>query len=117
MHYALIIYTSEDVMANMSEAERNALVEGYAAFHTEVVEKGIRTGGEPLQTVQTATTVKVREGKTLITDGPFAETKEQLAGIYFLECKDLDHAIELALKMPDAEYGSVEIRPILKHPY
>lgn len=117
MHYALIIYVSEEVSATMTESERAELVQDYAKFHSEVVESGIRTGGEPLQPISTSTTVRIREGKTLVTDGPFAETKEQLAGIYFLECRDLDHAIELAEKMPDAKFGSVEIRPILTHSY
>jgi hypothetical protein len=74
--------------------------------------RGILTGGAPLQPTSAATTVRVRNGKTLITDGPFAETKEQLAGTYVLDCKDLDEAIEMAAKIPDALFGSVEIRPV-----
>ena len=72
------------------------------------------TGGAPLQPTSTATTVRVRNGKTLITDGPFTETKEQLAGIYILNCKDLDEALEMAARIPDAVFGSIEIRPVME---
>ncbi len=71
-------------------------------------------GGAPLQPTSTARAIQVRKGKKLVTDGPFAETKEQLAGIYILECKNMDEAIELAARIPDALYGSIEIRPVLE---
>jgi hypothetical protein len=71
-------------------------------------------GGAPLLPTSTARTVRVRKGKTLVVDGPFAETKEQLAGTYILDCKDQDEAIELATKIPDALYGSIEIRPLIE---
>ena len=80
----------------------------------EMQQRGLLTGGAPLQPTSTATTVRVRDGKTLITDGPFAETKEQLAGFYILNCKDLDEAIEMASKVPDALSGSIEIRPVIE---
>ena len=112
MRYVLLIYGSEDDAARMTGEERVAFMQGHAMFANEAVTRGILTGGAPLQPTSTATTVRVRNGKTLITDGPFAETKEQLAGTYVLDCKDLDEAIEMAAKIPDALSGSVEIRPV-----
>jgi hypothetical protein len=85
----------------------------YAAFTNEVKEKKVYVTGEALQPTSTATTVRVRGGKTATTDGPFAETKEQLGGFYLLDCKNLDEAIEYAAKIPGASMGSVEIRPIV----
>lgn len=112
MRYVLLIYGSEDDVAGMTGEERVALMQGHAMFANEAMTRGILTGGAPLQPTSTATTVRVRNGKTLITDGPFAETKEQLAGTYVLDCKDLDEAIEMAARIPDALLGSVEIRPV-----
>ncbi len=98
----------------MTQEERAALMQAHYAFSNEVQKSGLLTGGAPLQPTSTATTIRVRNGKTLITDGPFAETKEQLAGLYVLNCKDLDQAIEMAVKIPDALIGSVEIRPVME---
>lgn len=112
MRYVLLIYVSEDVIANMSEEERNTYFQEYGAFHGSVIERGLREGGEPLQPTATSTTVRLRDGKTLTTDGPFAETKEQLAGFYVLNCENLDQAIAIAGEMPDAKHGSIEIRPV-----
>ena len=114
MRYMLLIYGSEEDYARMTEEERAALMQGHAAFANEAVTRGILAGGAPLQPTSTATTVRVRNRKTMITDGPFAETKEQLAGTYILNCKDLDEAIELAARIPDASYGSIEIRPVME---
>ena len=114
MRYMLLIYGSEADAAAMTQEEREALMQGHAAFAQEVLARGILRGGAPLQPTPTATTVRVRKGKKMITDGPFAETKEQLAGTYIVDCKDLDEAIELAARIPDALRGSVEIRPILE---
>lgn len=113
MRYVLLIYVSEEITATMPEDERTALVQGYTAFHGEVHQRGMMTGGAPLQPMSSATTVRIRDGKTLITDGPFIETKEQLAGVYILECQNLDEAIAMAAKIPDAQYGAIEIRPEL----
>lgn len=112
MQYVLLIYVDEEVTANRSPDENAAYFQGYGQFEGEVQQRGIKTGGAPLQSISTATTVRVREGRALITDGPFAETKEQLAGFYVLECQNLDEAIALANKMPDAQYGAIEIRPV-----
>ena len=114
MRYVLLIYGSEADSASMTRQERAALMQGHAAFAQEALARGILTGGAPLQPTSTATTVRVRDGKMLITDGPFAETKEQLAGTYVLNCKDLDEAIEMAARVPDALYGSIEIRPVME---
>jgi hypothetical protein len=84
----------------------------YAAFGKEMAERGVLLGGERLHATSDATTVRVRNGETLAVDGPFAETKEQLAGYYVVDCKDLDEAIEVAAKIPGARDGSIEVRPI-----
>ncbi len=89
-------------------------MEAYFAFSREAREADVMLGGEALQPTTTATTVRVREGKTLTADGPFAETREQLGGYYMLECPDLDEAIEWAAKIPGASHGSVEIRPLVE---
>lgn len=114
MRYMLLIYASEEDFATMTQKEREALMQGHAAFAQEALARGILTGGASLQPSHTATTVRVRKGKRMITDGPFAETKEQLAGTYILDCKDMDEAIELAAKIPDVLRGSIEIRPIIE---
>lgn len=114
MRYMLLIYASEEAYARMTQEERTALMQGHYTFSNDVQRRGLLTGGEPLQPTSTATTVRIRNGKTLITDGPFAETKEQLAGAYILNCKDLDEAIDLAARIPDAMFGSIEIRPVMK---
>lgn len=112
MRYLMLIYTSEVEDMKASPAEQEAVMGEYWAFTHEIREKGLSLGGEALQPTNTATTVRVREGKTLTTDGPFAETKEQLGGYYLLNCENLDQAIEYAAKIPGARYGSIEIRPV-----
>ena len=117
MKYVLLIYGKEDAVASMTPEETGAYFEGWGKFEGEVQGKGIKTGSEPLQSVSTATTVRIREGKALVTDGPFAETKEQLAGFYVLECDNLDEAIAYAKNMPDVNYGAIEIRPVYDKGY
>jgi hypothetical protein len=114
MRYMLLIYASETDFSNMTSEERAAIMQGHGTFAQEAMQRGILMGGAPLQPTNTARTVRIRNGKTLVIDGPFAETKEQLAGTYILDCKNMDEAIELAAKIPDAQYGSIEIRPILE---
>ncbi len=114
MRYVLLIYGSEGDYATMTQEERTALMQAHSTFANEAQRRGLLIGGEALQPTSTATTIRVRNGKTLITDGPFAETKEQLAGSYILNCKDLDEAIEMAARIPDALFGSVEIRPVME---
>lgn len=113
MQYAFLIYSNKDVYAAMTQEEYAAVEQGYEAFAQEVVERGIMRGGSQLQPTSTATTVRIRNSQELITDGPFAETKEQLAGYFVLECKDLDEALALAEKMPDVKHGAIEVRPIV----
>jgi len=116
MRYVLLIYGSVAAYNQMTEAERASVMQGHIAFHNAVQERGIVVGGEPLQLPSAATTVRIRNGKTLITDGPFAETTEQLGGTYVLECKDLDEAIEWAKMLPEAQTGSIEVRPVMVMP-
>jgi|SRR5579884_1279595 len=115
MRYLLLIYTDEAADAQMSQEQQAEIYQAYNAFGEELKRRGAQLqGGEALMPTNTATTVRVRDGKILTTDGPFAETKEQLGGYYQFNCKDLDEAIELAAKIPGARYGSIEIRPIME---
>lgn len=116
MRYMLLIYSDPSYYDGMSEAERGARSQEYSNITQELGERGLRDSGEALQSVNTATTVRVRNGKTLTTDGPFAETKEHLVGYYILKGKNLDEALEYAAKIPDARFGSVEVRPIFEMP-
>ena len=113
MQYLLLIYSNENDDPQPGTPEGDKLFGGYMRFTEEVKEKNLMLGSNALQPVATATTVRVRDGKTTSTDGPFAETKEQLGGYYLLDCKDLDEAIECAARIPSAEYGSIEIRPVM----
>jgi hypothetical protein len=112
MQYTLLIYDDEQTLANMSEDERNALFAEYGTFTQELRDAGAMVAGEPLQSIQTATTVRVRDGDTLTTDGPFAETKEQLGGFYIVDVASLDEALEWAARIPSARSGSIEVRPL-----
>jgi hypothetical protein len=114
MRYALLIYASEQDWASQTEEQAQAVNQEYMAFTKDIIDRGLMKGGEALQATATATTVRVRDGETLTTDGPFAETKDQLGGFYLVDCKDLDEAIELAARIPDARRGSIEIRPIME---
>src|SRR5207249_4788637 len=114
MRYMLLIYASETDYSHMTSEERAAIMQGHSTFAQEAMQRGILMGGAPLKPTSTARTVRVRNGKTLVIDGPFAETKEQLAGTYILDCKNLDEAIELATKIADALHGSIEIRPLME---
>jgi hypothetical protein len=116
MKYLLLIYENEASFANVSEAEQGQIFEEYMTYSRGIKKNGNYIGGEALQPVATATTVRQRNGKTLTTDGPFAETKEQLGGFYMVEAKDLDEAIKLANGIPAARTGSIEVRPIMPTP-
>jgi hypothetical protein len=111
MRYLLLIYETERT-SEPTEAEAMASHAKYGAFTREVRERGLFEAGEALEPTNAATTVRVRDGKSVVTDGPFAETKEFLGGFYLLDCRDLDEAIELAKRIPAVESGSIEIRPI-----
>jgi hypothetical protein len=114
MRYALLIYASEQDWATQTEEHAQAVNQEYMAFTKDIIDRGLMKGGEALQATATATTVRVRDGETLTTDGPFAETKDQLGGFYLVDCKDLDEAIEVAARIPDARRGSIEVRPIME---
>jgi hypothetical protein len=115
MKYLLTIYTDESRYATMTPEDSARLMAEYGAFGQEAQEAGVLLGGEGLQPTATATTVRVRDGEPLFTDGPFAETREQLGGYYLLECGDLDEAARWAAKIPDARDGSVEVRPVMDY--
>ena len=112
MRYALLICTSEKSDAAMSPAEVEAQFAGYMKFGEDMTKRGVLGGGERLRPTSDATTVQVRAGEVITSDGPFAETKEQIGGFYLVDCKDLDEAIEIAAKIPGARVGSIEVRPI-----
>jgi hypothetical protein len=113
MKYAFTIYGDESQRESASPEEMQAMSQAYGEFTQEVQDKGIHLAGEGLYPTPTATTVQVRDGERSVTDGPFAETKEQLGGFYVLDVKDLDEAIEWAAKIPGAQFGSIEIRPVM----
>lgn len=113
MKYLCLIYDEEKKMAGMSKSESDAFMGEYFAFTEGIKKSGHYLGGEALQPVATATTVRVRNGKMSTTDGPFAETKEQLGGFYFIEAKDLNDAIQVAAKIPSARFGTIEVRPVV----
>ena len=113
MKYLCLIYENEKNYETMSPADGEAIMNEYFAFTDGIRRSGQYVAGEALQPTQTATTVKVRNGKVSTTDGPFAETKEQLGGFYLIEAKDLNEAIQVAAKIPSARFGSVEVRPVV----
>jgi len=116
MQYLLLIYENEASSAGLSEAEQGKIFQEYMDYTNRIRKSGNYVGGEALQPVSTATTVKLKNGKTVTTDGPFAETREQLGGFYMVEAKDLDEAVALAAGIPAARTGSIEVRPILPTP-
>jgi hypothetical protein len=113
MKYAFTIYGDESQRENATPEQMQQMSQGYAAVTQEMEQKGVLLAGDGLYPTQTATTVRVRDGERSVTDGPYAETKEQLGGFYVLDCKDLDDAIEWAEKIPGAQFGSIEIRPVM----
>ncbi len=110
MKYALLIYSDPTVEGTPEEMAK--IMEEYFKFTESITARGINLGGEALAGVDTATTVQVRDGKTLTTDGPFAETKEVLGGFYLIEAADLDEAVAVAAELPGSWHGSVEVRPL-----
>jgi hypothetical protein len=113
MKYLCLIYDDENVWQQMPKAESDAYMGEYFAFTEGIRQSGHYVAGEALQPVSTATTVRIRNGKLSTTDGPFAETKEQLGGFYLVEARDLNEAIQVAAKIPSARIGSIEVRPIV----
>jgi len=113
MQYLCLIYGNEAHQQAMSADETKAYMGAYADFTGSIRESGHFIGGDALQPVATATSVRVRDGKTLLTDGPFAETKEQLGGYYLIEAADLDEATAIAARIPTAKHGTIEVRPLM----
>jgi hypothetical protein len=116
MKYLLLIYQNEKVGDGRPEAERRKIFQEYVDYTNRIHKDGNYVAGEALQPVATATTVRMKDGKTLTTDGPFAETREQLGGFFMVEAKDLDEAIKLATGIPAVRSGSIEVRPIMPTP-
>jgi hypothetical protein len=114
MQYMLLIYNDEAAWAQLSDADRGAIVGDYLAFTDSIRESGNYLNGAPLHPTTMATSVRLRDQQTLVTDGPFAETKEQLGGYYLVEAGDADEAIEIAARIPGARYGTIEVRPVLE---
>ena len=114
MEYLLLIYGSEADDKKRSATEFGQIYQEYMAFTEDLTKSGKNKGGNALEQTPTATTVRVRNAKTVVTDGPFAETKEQLGGYYLVEAKVLDEAISIAARIPGAKHGSIEVRPLRK---
>jgi len=113
MQYLLLIYDDEKKWEGMSKAESDKFMADYFEYTESIKQSGHFRAGEALQPTGTATTVRLRDGKTLSTDGPFAETREQLGGFYLVEAANLDEAIALAARIPSARIGSIEVRPLM----
>jgi hypothetical protein len=113
MQYMLLIYDDEQLWADMGEAERGQIFQAYGAYTEDMRQKGVFVAGDALQPTSTATTVRDRNGDRLVTDGPFAETKEQLGGYYLIEVDSLDDALDWAARIPSAKVGSIEVRPVM----
>jgi hypothetical protein len=115
MQYLLLIYGNEAYWETLGEAEVKAIDKEFMDFTQSIALSGHLRGGNELNRASTATTVRLRDKKRLVTDGPFAESKEQLGGYYLIEAKDLDDAIAVAARIPSARWGSIEVRPIIPH--
>jgi len=115
MQYLLLIYGEESHWGTLQDADRQKIYKEYMAFTEDIKTSGHYIGGNELQPIGTASTVRVRNGKRAVTDGPFAETKEQLGGYYLVEAKDLDEALDLAARIPSVRWGAIEVRPINAH--
>jgi hypothetical protein len=113
MRYLCLIYENEKAWESSPPAESEAVMEEYFRFTADIQKNGKYLAGEALQPTASATTVRVRNGKVSTTDGPFAETKEQLGGFYLIEATDLNDAIQIASRIPSARHGSIEIRPVV----
>ena len=115
MRYMCLIYSDEGAWARMSQAENARVMEEFMAFTASIVKSGHHRAGDPLEPTSTATTVRLKNGKPMTVDGPFAETKEQLGGYYIIEATNLDEALAIAQRIPSVNYGgSIEVRPIVE---
>ncbi len=116
MQYMALIYADEEIWSTFTDEEREAGYELYRAFGREAEKAGVLAGGNELGATRDATTVRVRDSETLVTDGPYAEVKEALGGYYVLECASLDEAVDWAARIPGAHHGAVEVRPVYVDP-
>ena len=114
MKYMLLIYDNEQVWAKMAASEQQKLYGEYMAFTENIKKSGHYVSGAPLQPIATATSVRIRSDRQLVTDGPFAETQEQLGGYYMVNARDLDEAIGIAARIPSVRIGTIEIRPVME---
>ena len=114
MQYMLLIYEDESLWTTRTEEQKQGIMQEYFKFTDDIVQSGHFKAGDPLEPTHTATSVRIRDGKTLTTDGPFAETKEQLGGYYLVEAADLDEAIAMAARIPSVRDGTIEVRPVMK---
>ncbi len=114
MRYLLLIYGDEASWVDAGSEEMEAVMAAHQAFSEATGAEGILRGGEALEPTTTATTVRVRDGEPMLTDGPYAETREQLGGFYIVECDGLDQALAAARRIPEAVHGAVEVRPIME---
>jgi hypothetical protein len=112
MNYLLLIYTNETELAGLGQSELKKVTDEYMEFTKSIVQAGHFKAGDRLKPVTAASTVRVRNGKAITTDGPFAETREQLGGYYLIEAKNLDEATAIAARIPGARFGSIEVRPV-----
>ena len=115
MKYLCTIYDDETQWSDATPEQMSAVMDAYNAFGDEARAAGVMAGGEGLQPTSSATTIRVRDGERVLSDGPFAETKEQLGGFYLLDCANLDEAVDWAARIPGAAYGSVEVRPVMNY--
>ena len=116
MKYLLLICESEAAWETIPPEQQGPIFQEYVELSENLAKAGKLLGGEPLEPVRSASTVRVRDGKTLVTDGPFAETREQIGGFYLVEAENLDEAIAIAARIPGARSGCVEVRPVMPMP-
>jgi len=114
--FMALIYADQSAWESFSEVDREAAYEQYRAFATEAGEAGVMVGGDELASTRDATTVRIRNDETLVTDGPYAEVKEALGGYFLLECESMDDALDWAARIPGAEHGAIEVRPVYVDP-
>lgn len=112
MQYLLMVFEDPAEIERTSAAERARIIRAYRTFTEHIVQTGNFRAGDALEPVTTATTIRVRDGRRLVTDGPFAETREHLIGYYLVQAKDLDEALDIAERVPSAPFGAVEVRPV-----
>jgi hypothetical protein len=115
MKFLALIYNDERLYTEVTPEETAAIFQAHGEFGQAAGEAGVFAGGDGLQPTSTATTLRVRDGERMLTDGPYAETKEQLGGYYLLDCKDLDDALNWAAQIPEAKTGSIEVRPVIDY--